>query len=183
MSSSSQFFFCDFFILSKLFKFCIMPSLWKKSLCAATIACNVLAISQRRKKKKIALRNCGIESAGATKLFRPKKSAAVAALRTKNARTIWSNASKKKAWKNATNVHNSRAKKSKACSNAPPNTKRNAKNCAHAKNTRCWKNHFSGKKKICENKIRCLKNFAERNNTNVGANSNKANRKKIRECC
>ena len=125
---------------------------WKKSLCVAMTACNALAISQRRRKKKARSRNCGIESAGATKLFRPKKSAATAALRTKNARTIWSNASKKKAWKNAINVPNSRAKKSKACSNAPLNTKRNAKNCARAKNTRCWKNHFSGKKKICENK-------------------------------
>ena len=129
-----------------------MPNLWKKSLCAATIVCNVLAISQRRLQKKTRSRNCGTESAGAKKLFRPKKSVAAAALRTKNARTIWSNASKKKAWKNATNVHNSRVKKSKACSNAPPNTKRNAKNCAHKKNTRCWKNHFSGKKKTCENK-------------------------------
>lgn len=124
--------------------------------------CDALVILQRRKKKKIALRNCGTESAGATKLFRPKKSAATAALRTKNARTIWSNASKKKAWKNATNVHNSRAKKSKACSNAPPSTKGNAKNCAHAKNTRCWKNHFSGKKKICENKNSILEKFCRK---------------------
>lgn len=163
--------------IAKTFQILYIFQSWKKSLCAATIACNVLAISQRRKKKKIALRNYGIESAGATKSFRPKKSAAKAALRTKNARTIWSNASKKTAWKNATNVHNFHAKKSKACSNAPPNTKRNAKNYAHAKNTQCWKNHFSGKKKICENKIRCLKNFAERNNTNAGANFNKASKR------
>lgn len=120
-------------------------------------ACNALAILRRRRKKKARSRNCGIESAGATKLFRPKKSAAKAALRTKNAHTIWSNASNKTAWKNAINVLNFRAKKSNACSNAPPNTKRNAKHCAHAKNTRCWKNHFSGKKKICENKNSLLR--------------------------
>ena len=145
--------------------------------------CDALVILQRRKKKKIALRNCGIESAGATKLFRPKKSAATAALRTINARTIWSNASKKKAWKNAINVYNFHAKKSKTCSNAPPNTKRNAKNCVRAKNTRCWKNHFSGKKNIYENKDSMLEKFAERNNANAGANFNKANRKKIQKCC
>lgn len=159
MSSSFQFFFAIFFTIVKTFQFLYNSYSWKKSPCAATTACNALAISQKRRKKKARSRNYGTESAGATKSFRPKKSVAKAALRTKNARTIWSNASKKNAWKNAINVLNFRAKKSNACSNAPPNTKANAKNCAHAKNTRCWKNHFSGKKKICENKNSMLEKF------------------------